>query len=74
MLSGEEKLLEYSDPVPKPCGNEQFRVYTHCDIALKPTLLSNALVTQYFVLFGNMLIHSIEDLKPPIKLGLRIIY
>jgi len=29
MLSGEEKLLEYSDPVPKPCGNEGFRVYTH---------------------------------------------
>ena len=74
MDNGDAKLLENNEPVPKPCGNELFSVYAHCDIALKPTLLSKALVTQYFVFFGITLIHSSEALKPPNKLGLRIIY
>ena len=47
----------------------------NCEIAFNPTLLSRALVNHHPTLrdLANE-IQDFEPLKPPIKLGLRIIY
>ena len=73
MVSGDEKLLRYNCPVPKPCGKIGMREEANWAIALSPILLSNAeVIHQPIPVFSAISIHSLVAAIPPSKDGFSI--
>ena len=73
--NGLSKLLVNKPQVPRPCGILFFKVAVHWAMAFKPILLSKALVTHHPIPdLSAISIHSELPLKPPIKLGFKMMY